>query len=70
MSEERQHYAVMTEKRADEILAVGSDAGLKENRGMRVAWRPGDRHVLLDGRFTFEYIEAIAWWVRNKAKSV
>jgi hypothetical protein len=69
MSQERPHYGAMTEERANDILgfAVGSDASLAENRRIRVAWRPGDRLVHLEGDFSLEYLDALAWWLRNKS---
>jgi hypothetical protein len=60
----------MDEPRAREILGIpnGSD---HLNDGRNVDWirwpRHGDRDVvLLDGDFTADDLEAIAWWMRNK----
>lgn len=31
-----------------------------------ISFEKGDEHISLDGRFTIEEVEAIAWWLRNK----
>jgi hypothetical protein len=30
-------------------------------------WHPGDAVATLDGEFTADELEAVAWWMRNKA---
>lgn len=68
MSEDAPHYGPMTEQRAREILKVHvqHDDSL-EGDVEYVGWTPGDKEAVLDGRFTADYLEAIAWWMRNKA---
>lgn len=73
MSEDVPQYGPMTEQRAREILgeAVLSD-GLYGGSGEYLSWpSKGNDHegATLDGRFTADELEAIAWWMRNKAPS-
>ena len=65
----------MDETTARKILgnAIGMNGGLTgtldashENSGF-VMWLPGDAEALMDGKFTPEQCEAVAWWVRNKS---
>jgi hypothetical protein len=59
----------MTEERAREALEgiIGEGNFLVcQTRNRYAAWSPGDRHTALDGGFTADQLEAIAWWMRNK----
>ena len=58
---------VMDEKRANEILpddVKAVDGGLT-SLGWYLAWWPGNDTATLDGSFTADDLEAIAWWMRN-----
>lgn len=72
MSEEPPHYGPMTEQRAREILGEHVCADGTLEGGVEFvdwpAYRDDSSHVRLDGEFTAEELEAIAWWMRNKAK--
>jgi len=58
----------MTEEQAREILdarnAIGNDDGLL-NGGWYLVWSRGDKEACLDGDFTADELEAIAWWMRH-----
>lgn len=58
----------MTEQEAKEILgnAISDDNGLT-SLGWYIGWNPWQTSACLDGDFTAEDLEAIAWWMRNKA---
>jgi len=61
----------MNEEKAREILREGviqPDNSL-DDFGWYLAWpsAEGPRAGSLDGRFTADELEAIAWWMRNKA---
>lgn len=64
----------MNEKRAREILgnvegrtgAIHPDGRLY-NLGAYLDWAPGYENATLDGEFTADQLEAIAWWMRNAA---
>lgn len=66
----------MDEQRAREILGdrIESDgrlvAGLSpKNSGSEyMGWTPDDEIAALDGRFTADELEAIAWWMRNAGR--
>ncbi len=60
----------MDEKRAREILgfSVTPEDELFE-LGWYIAWPsagPDKENASLDGYFTADHLEAIAWWMRNK----
>lgn len=60
----------MTEPRAREILgpALRDSGVLSESIYSPFAyahWEPGDAKAILDGGFTADELEAIAWWMRN-----
>ncbi|HEX8310704.1 MAG TPA: hypothetical protein VF614_05260 [Chthoniobacteraceae bacterium] len=57
----------MNEQKAKEILGgmIGEDGSLKAT-GEFISWEPGESSVTLDGHFTVEELEAIAWWMRNQ----
>ena len=63
----------MNEERARELLSdcdgLDDDGGLFDLGGY-VCWEPYERTVCLDGDFTTEYLQAIIWWMENKAKAV
>lgn len=63
----RPEAAGMTESRARELLsgAVDKDGGLY-NLGWYLGWTPGESDATLDGQFTADDLEAVAWWMRNK----
>ncbi len=68
MSEDAPHYGPMNEQRAREILRDRIDAasqGLSADMPL-VYWRPQEGAVNLDGEFTADELEAVAWWMRNK----
>lgn len=57
----------MDEKTAKEIIGnetISIDGGLY-NLGGYLGWTPGDDEAVLDGHFTADQLEAIAWWMRN-----
>lgn len=70
--------AEMNEQRARDILgkndgsfnppfgAIKADGSL-DDIGRYLSWSPGDDGVSLDGDFTAEELEAVAWWMRNAA---
>lgn len=63
---------LMTEERARQILGVApnKDESLSQNKPW-IAWTPGPRFkdtIELDGNYTIEQIEALLWWMRNKAE--
>lgn len=58
----------MDEQRAREILGTT----IRENDTLRgiedfVSWHIAGSTVTLDGEFTPDELEAIAWWMRNKS---
>jgi hypothetical protein len=57
----------MNDPEARELLgdAIKSDNGL-HSLGWYLAWTPGDKAAVLDGQFTADELEAIAWWMRNR----
>lgn len=60
----------MDEQRVREILGIPEDSD-HLNDGRKVDWirwpNHGDRdEVALDGNFSAEQLEAIAWWMKNK----
>lgn len=70
MSEDAAHYGAMDERRAREILGINpSDKRLVLDglylSGGYVSIVNG--RALPDGTFTADELEAIAWWMRNKA---
>lgn len=60
----------MNEEQARKILgdAIEGDNGLY-SCGWYLAWSPHENTACLDGDFTAEDLEAIAWWMRNKSRS-
>lgn len=62
----------MTEERATAILAQNqalSDDGGLHSLGWYLSWNAAADYAVLDGEFAPEHLEAIAWWMRNKAKA-
>ena len=59
----------MDEKRATEILSdsIEPDGGLYDVYDY-TSWGVNDDEVTLDGNFTAERLEAVAWWMRNKVR--
>lgn len=69
MSEEPPYYGPMTEQRARQILgeAVKPNDELYGSEEY-LAWPSKYAEAAtLDGHFTADELEAIAWWMRNKA---
>lgn len=58
----------MTEERAREILGnkINKDDRLYLCEGVFVSWFVGDLLAEVDGEYTADELEAIAWWMRNK----
>ena len=61
----------MDEAKAREILgdAINPDGGLY-NLGWYLGWPPGNADATLDGSFTADDLDAIAWWMRNPLNRV
>jgi hypothetical protein len=59
----------VNEQRAREVLGaeIEHDGGL-HNLGRYLSWAPGDQEAVLDGRFSAEHLEAIAWWMKHGVK--
>ena len=56
----------MDEKKAKELLAPAIQTdGWLFNLGWYLNWKLGDKDATLDGSFTADDLEAIAWWMRN-----
>ena len=60
----------MNEKQATEILnndgnSIRSD-GRPDSLGWWISWKTGDKRITIDGEFTANELEAIAWWMKNK----
>lgn len=63
----------MDETSARKILenVIGVNGGLTgtldaaHDQSGFVFWLPGDAEALVDGKFTPEQFDAVAWWVRN-----
>lgn len=59
----------MTEEKVRTILkptVFSKDGGLHD-LGWYLRWYKGDGEATLDGPFTADELEAIAWWMRNRA---
>lgn len=58
----------MNEPTARKILegSIQPDGGLY-SLGWYLGWKRGDGHATLDGQFTPDDLEAIAWWMRHSA---
>lgn len=56
----------MNEAKARELLfgSIGPDDRLM-NVGWYLSWAPGKEKATLDGDFTADELDAIAWWMRN-----
>lgn len=57
----------MNEEIARKIL----DDSIEENNGLfnlgqYLSWSPNYEEAILDGEFTADELEAIAWWMHNK----
>jgi len=63
----------MDEKQATEILTndtILSDGSLDGSFPFPyLSWRIGNKEATLDGEFTVDKLEAIAWWMKNKRKN-
>lgn len=56
----------MSEEKAKEVLGESIVEFGLNSLGWYLSWEKGDEEATLDGRFTVEQLEAIAWWMRNK----
>lgn len=61
---------MVTREQAIRILgdAIGADGGLYR-LGWSIGWNAGAMSATLDGTFTADELEAIAWWLRNQAEA-
>ena len=60
---------LMDEKKAREILGDTIEpAGELVNFSNYTSWKPGEIDITLDGLFSAEELEAIAWWMKNIKK--
>lgn len=67
MSEDVPHYGAMTEHRARELI----DKCIVTGEFFRwPAYGDDPDHARLDGEYTAEQLEAIAWWMRNKTTPI
>jgi len=62
----------MDEEKARETLCGDGDNIIQDNGGLHslgwyLNWEAGDSEACLDGQFTADELEAIAWWMRNKS---
>jgi len=60
----------MNEEEAKSIIGLESIRADNSiyNLGWYVAWDSAMPHsICLDGNFAADYLEALAWWMRNKA---
>jgi hypothetical protein len=56
----------MNEEKARKILNDAIEENGDLGNGFQyVEWSVGDKDVILDGWFTADELEAIAWWMRN-----
>lgn len=55
----------MDKEHAQRVLEDSIDEKGLYNLGWYLAWRKGDHEATLDGSFTAEDLEAIAWVMRN-----
>lgn len=67
MTADTPHDGPMTEQRARLILGrmIVADDTLN-GIGEQLVWFPHGDGAMLDGDFTADELEAIAWWMRNK----
>lgn len=57
----------MNKEKAEKTLSKAiKEGGHLYNIYWYLDWEVGDHSASLDGRFTPEQLEAIAWWMRNK----
>ena len=57
----------MNREEAEAILAnYIQPNGRLYNVGGYVSWNPGNSKITLDGEFTAEELEAMAWWMKNE----
>lgn len=61
--------SALNQERAREILRASiKESGALYNPGEFLAWDPGDKNAVLDGQFSAEYLEAVAWWMKHQNK--
>lgn len=53
-----------------DVLGNRADPTIKADGGLYslsayLSWDIGDRQAIIDGEFTADELEAIAWWMRN-----
>ena len=60
----------MDEKQARLILSdtIQDDGSLSDSYDY-TDWQPYSNGIILDGHFTADYLEAVAWWMRNKKEA-
>lgn len=60
----------MNEPEAKKILniAIERENGLYTNLGGAIAWNTDDEKITMEGEFTPLYLEAVAWWIKNKKR--
>lgn len=60
----------MNEEKAREILgeAIQPDGSLGSCGWEYIDWKPGQNGIILDGGFGLETLEAIVWWMQNRAE--
>jgi hypothetical protein len=63
MSDDTPQYSLMNERRARELIAGLAPDG---NLFRWPAYGDDPEYALLDGDFSADELEAIAWWMRNK----
>jgi len=57
----------MNEEKAREILGDCISTTNELYAGLEyISWATGYTHACLDGHYTADELEAIAWWMRNK----
>ncbi len=60
----------MNESEAKKILGIAIERGdgLYTNLDGAIAWNTDDEKIIMEGEFTPEYLEAVAWWIKNKKR--
>ena len=56
----------MDEEKARKLLGDSIKEDGLYSLGWYLGWTHGDADATLDGSFTADDLEAIAWWMRNK----
>lgn len=69
MSEDAPQYGPMTERQARKILRdyiLCENSLSQDDEYPHIDWLIGNKTASIDGEFTADQLEAIAWWMRNK----